>query len=100
MVEVSFRTARLRRSYEESARAIRQWGPDVGRKYITRVNLLYAVSDLQAAYSIRSLRLHPLKGARKGELSIYLTGRWRLIVTPGDTEESVIIQEVSNHYDD
>ena len=55
---------------------------------------------MQAAYNIRSLRLHPLKGARKGELSIYLTGRWRLIVTPGDTEESVIIQEVSNHYDD
>ena len=99
-MEVSFRTARLRRNYEESARAIRQWGPDVGRKYITRINQSYAVRDLQEAYNIRSLRLHPLKGAREGELSIYLTGWWRLIVTKGDTEESVIIREVSNHYDD
>ena len=99
-MEVSFRTARLRRSYEESARAVKQWGPTVGRKYVTRINQLYAVRDLQEAYNIRSLRLHPLKGAREGELSIYLTGRWRLIVTKADTEESVIIREVSNHYDD
>ena len=33
-------------------------------------------------------------------MSIYLTGRWRLIVTKGDTEETVVIEEVSNHYDD
>ena len=99
-MEVSFRTARLRRSYEESARAVKQWGLAVGRKYITRINELYAVRDLQEAYNIRSLCLHPLKGSREGELSICLTGRWRLIVTKADTEESVIIREVSNHYDD
>ena len=43
---------------------------------------------------------HPLRGARRGELSIYLTGRWRLIVSKGDTAESIIIEGVSNHYDD
>ena len=80
-MEVTFSTNRLRRSYEESARATRQWGADVGRKYITRINQLYAVKDLRGAYSIRSMRLHPLKGSRRGELSIYLTGQWRLIVT-------------------
>ena len=99
-MEVSFETARLRRNYEESARAIRQWGPQVGRKYITRVKELYAIRDFGEAYKIQSLRLHPLKGAKRGELSIYLTGRWRLIVTKGDTEEHVIIEEVSNHYGD
>ena len=31
-------------------------------------------------------------------MSIHLTDRWRLIVTPGDTEESVVVEEVSNHY--
>lgn len=99
-MEVSFRTNRLQRNYEESARAIRQWGPDVGRKYITRINALYAVRNFQEVYNIRAMRLHPLKGSKRGELSIYLTGRWRLIVTKGHTEESVTIEEVSNHYDD
>ena len=71
-MEVSFRTNQLRRYYEESSRAIRQWGADVGRKYITRINQLYAVRDFQEAYHLRSMRLHPLKGSKRGELSIYL----------------------------
>ena len=88
-MEVTFNTNQLRRNYEESARATRQWGADVGRKYITRINELYAVRDFQDAYNIRSMRLHPLKGSKRGELSIYLTGKWRLIVMKGHTEEQV-----------
>ena len=99
-MEVAFRTNQLQRAYQESSRAIRAWGPEVGRRYITRVNELYAVEDLQAAYNVRSMRLHPLKGSKRGELSIYLTGKWRLIVTKGETDEGVVIREVSNHYDD
>ena len=99
-MEVAFRTNQLRRNYEESARAIQQWGADVGRKYITRISELYAVKDFQLAYNIRSMHLHPLKGSKKGELSIYLTGKWRLIVAKGGNEEQVIVKEVSNHYDD
>ena len=100
MVEVTFRSNQLRRNYEKSDRAARQWGADVGRKYITRVNQLYAAKDLNEAYNIRSMRLHPLKGSKRGDLSIYLTGKWRLIVTKGGTEEQVTVKEVSNHYDD
>ena len=44
--------------------------------------------------------LHLLRGARKGELSIASTGRWRLIVTKVESDESLTIEEVSNHYDD
>ena len=99
-MEVSFRTKRLLRNYEESDRAIRQWGANVGRQYVKRINELYAVKDFQEAYNVRSMRLHPLKGSRRGELSIYLIGRWRLIVTEGETEEHVIVEEVSNHYGD
>ena len=99
-MEVAFRTNQLRRNYAESARAIRDWGRDVGRKYVTRINELYAVSDFQELYNIRSMRLHPLKGTKRGELSIHLTGKWRLIVTKDETEHLVTIREVSNHYDD
>lgn len=99
-MQVTFRTNRLLRNYEQSARAVRDWGPDVGRKYVTRVNQLYAVKDFQEAYKIKSMRIHPLKGSKRGDLSIFLTGRWRLIVAKGDTEAQVQIREVSNHYDD
>ena len=99
-MEVTFRTNQLRRNYQEFARAARQWGANVGRKYIIRINELYAVKDFRELYSIRSMRLHPLKGSKRGELSIYLTGKWRLIVMKCNTEEQVIVKEVSNHYDD
>ena len=100
MMEVIFRTNELRRCYDEAARAIQRWGPDVGRRYVTRIETLARVEDFRTLYQIQRLRLHPLQGTRRGELSIYLTGRWRLIVTRGDNEDSVIIEEVSNHYDD
>ncbi|MCE2438190.1 MAG: type II toxin-antitoxin system RelE/ParE family toxin [Candidatus Latescibacteria bacterium] len=99
-MEIAFRTNRLRRNYEASDGAVRDWGAEVGRKYITRINALYAVKNLQEVYSIRSMRLHPLKGSKRGELSISLTGKWRLIVTKGESEECITISEVSNHYDD
>ena len=99
-MEVAFATDRLERNYRESSRAIREWGPNVGRRYITRINQLYALRDFQSVYSVRSMRLHPLKGAKRGEMAIDLGGRWRLIVEKGDSEEHVIIREVSNHYDD
>ena len=99
-MEVAFRTSQLRRCYEESDRATRRWGAEVGRAYIRRIQMLYALKDFQDAYHRAALRLHPLRSSRRGELSIYLTGRWRLIVTKGDNEQTVNIEEVSNHYDD
>ena len=99
-MEVTFRTRQLQRCYEESARAVQRWGPEVARKFVTRIKQLHAIADLQQAYNIRAMRLHALRGSNRGELSITLTGRWRLIVTKGEREDSVIIEEVSNHYDD
>ena len=99
-MEVTFRTRQLRRCYEESARAVQRWGPEVARKFVTRIKQLRAIADFQQAYTVRAMRLHALRGSNRGELSITLTGRWRLIVTKGEREDSVIIEEVSNHYDD
>ena len=98
-MDVVFRNNQLRRCYAESAQAIWRWGPEVGRSYITRINMLSELADFPAAYRVRALRLHPLHGARDGYLSIALTGRWRLIVTRA-ADDTVIIEEVSNHYDD
>ena len=47
------------------------------------------------------LRCHPLKGNRKGQYAINLTGFYRLIFTvEGDKLHIAMIEEVSKHYDD
>lgn len=99
-MEVIFRTRQLQRNYEESARAIMEWGYDVGRVYVNRIREIRAVRHFHQLHGIPKFRMHPLRGARSSQMSIYLTGRWRLIVSRGDTSQSIIIEEVSNHYDD
>lgn len=99
-MEVTFASNRLAQCFEESRRADRQWGVAVARKYITRVNELYAASDFDALGKIRSLRLHRLMGERQGQHAIDLTGQWRLIITQGEAADQVTVEEVTNHYDD
>lgn len=99
-MEVSFRTNRLENNYRESAGAVRDWGFAVGRKYVSRINQLRRVRDFREAYAIRSFNLHPLRGNRAGTFAISLNARWRLIVSRGDSERSVIIEEVSDRYGD
>lgn len=99
-MQVVFRTRQLERNYDNADRAVMDWGRDVGRRYVRRINQIIAARNVYDLYSLPFLRMHPLQGSRTGELSIYLTGRWRLILTRGDTSEIVMIEEVSNHYDD
>ncbi len=99
-MELSFKNEQLRKSYEQSGKAIKKWGPPVARKYIARVEQLYAVSNFQEIFKIRAMHFHLLKGPYKGKYSITLAGRWRLIVTKGDSEERLNMEEVSNHYGD
>jgi len=98
-VEVHFRSKSLRRCYEDSADGARAWGPVVGRKYILRVNVLYAVKQFSELYSIRALRLHELKGERKGQYAITVHDRWRLLLTRV-TDDTVRVEEVTQHYGD
>ena len=99
-MQVYFRTNGLRRNYEESAQAIRSWGPIVGRRYIIRVTELYDARDFESLTQIRSMRIHQLRGRFEGMWAINLTGAWRLIVSKGESEQEIIIEEVSNHYGD
>lgn len=99
-MEVTFQTQRLQRCYEDINKAIQRWGEPVAKKYVNRVNSLRAAGNFRMIYQMRAFRLHPLKGSRRGDLSIYLVGRWRMIVRQGNSEEHVIIAEVSNHYGD
>ena len=97
---VKFRNQTLRKSYEDANRASREWGPRVARRYIQRIEQIEAMPNFHSLFSIQSLRLHPLKGNRRRQYALRLVGRYRLIIEQDDTSDTVLVSEVSNHYDD
>jgi len=99
-MDIQFLSRQLQRCYEHESVALRAWGPEVGRRYIQRLDLILAADTFNSLLSMRYLRLHPLSGDRAGEWSITLRGRWRLIVEPSGDGRLLLIREVSNHYGD
>lgn len=99
-LEIQFRTNTLRKRYQFSNLAFKAYGEQVGRKYIQRINIIKQAKNIEELKSIRTLRCYPLKGDRKGEWAVKLTGFYRLIFTLiGENLEIVRIEEVSKHYD-
>jgi plasmid maintenance system killer protein len=98
-MEVNFGSGQLLRCYQESDRAVRKWGREVGRKYIARIQALYAAKKFDDLFTIRSLGMHELKGGRKGQYGIILHDRWRLVIVRVG-EDTVRVQEVTKHYGD
>lgn len=100
-MEVEFRTRRLQLCYVESAVGVQAWGARVARRYVERINILKHVKSVAELHKIAALRLHPLKGSRRGQHSITLVDRWRMVVTfKAEAVTVVRIEEVSAHYGD
>ena len=97
-MQVAFRSRRLERCYRESSRAIREWGPQVGRRYVQRIDALLEAGQRSHVQSVRAYDLHPLTGDRRGQHAIRLTGQVRLIVS-FDSEDRVTIEEVVDYHD-
>lgn len=100
-MHVEFQSQRLRKQYEDHRQAERTYGKQVARRYIERVNIIRKARDLDELRDLPGLKCHPLKGERKGQWAVNLTGFYRLIFTlQGEQLEIVRIEEVSKHYDD
>lgn len=97
-MRLRFRSTRLRRAYERSDHATRRWGPDVARRYVTRLNTIQAVQRWEDLFNRPELGLHPLHGDRRGEFAIRLTGRWRLIVVPSEDGDEITIINVEDYH--
>lgn len=99
-MRVRFRHRRLEQSFIDAQRATRRWGPMAGARYIQRITTLMAAEKLDDLFSLRSLRLHPLRGSREGQYALTLHGRWRLIVSHSEEQSEILVEEVSHHYGD
>ncbi len=98
-MRIEFSNNRLARAYAEPERAIRQWGDQIGIRYVQRVRMVENADRWEDLQSFRALRIHPLRGSRRDQWAVNVTGRWRLIVTRPD-QDTVRIEEVSAHYGD
>ena len=100
-MDVKFRTRKLQSQYECHADAKMAYGAQVARKYIQRVNIIKQARDIEELKRLPGLNCHPLKGDRKGQWALSLTGFHRLIFTlEGSRLDIVCMEEVSKHYGD
>ena len=100
-MEIRFRKVKLKKQYDDYRQAEKAYGVQVGRRYIQRINIVKNSASINDLIKIEALSCHRLKGDRKGQWALKLTGFYRLIFTlVGDTLEIVQIEEVSKHYDD
>lgn len=98
---VKFRKKKMEKCYLEAKEASKAFGAEVARKYIQRINLIKQTRNIDELTALPGLRCHPLKGERKGQYAVNLTGFYRLIFTlNGEALEIVLIEEVSKHYGD
>lgn len=101
LLEVKFRNKKLEKCYQKSKDAIREFRPEVARRYIERINIIKHTKNIDELKKLPALRCHSLKGNRAGQWAVNLTGFYRLIFTlEGEVLEIARIEEVSKHYDD
>lgn len=72
-------------------------GSWVGPASIERVQDIIDAKDVDVLSKLVRARFHPLTENLRGFHALDLAGRWRLIVSLHD--EGIMIEEVSNHYD-
>ena len=100
-MEVRFRTRRLEQCYLEFRLANREFGAEVARRYIQRIQIVKNTRSVDELRRLPALLFHALSGAWEGQYAINLTGFYRLIVTLEGAELQIVrVEEVSKHYGD
>jgi proteic killer suppression protein len=76
---------------------------EILRQFKKKVQILMSIEALDELVNFRSLHFEPLKGDRKGEYSIRLNLKYRLLFFIEQDNQMVIevlvIQEISKHYE-
>ena len=98
-MDIQFAAGRLEAASRSISEAMRLFGTAVGRKYIQRLAIIRAADRVAELYGHRSLRFHPLRGDRTGQLAMSLTGNYRLMMEPMG-EDAVRILGVEDYHGD
>ncbi len=102
-MKVAFKTKELERLYViplNELRGKQKFSREVIKQYQVKVRILTVIEKLKDLHPIRSLNFESLSGNRKGQFSIRLNKRFRLIFTEVEDELIEIeIIEISKHYE-
>ena len=99
-MQVEFATQRLKRLFTDHKLAAKQLGADVARRYVGRIELLYALPTFDEVRTAPGLRCHLLEPKERGYWALNVTGRWRLTVQPLREGHAVSIEDLTHHYGD
>ena len=99
-MEVRFRRSYLRRYANDTSQATRRWGHPAGVRFTDAISFIRDAYRFEDLFSVRHWGLHPLRANRKGEYAIRITGRLRLIVEYDANSRTVLVKEVTDHYED
>ena len=79
MIEVSYRTAQLRKVCEDAEVATKKYGSEMAEKIQLRIMQIQAATSVEMLVQRRVGRCHPLQGDRKGQYDMDLTHPYRLV---------------------
>ena len=85
----------------ESGKGLSDYPPEVVAAFQRRLATIAAATSEQDLYGLAALHYEKLQGRRRGQRSMRLHDRWRLIVAIEEDMQgqSMVILEISNHYD-
>lgn len=85
---IEYRTRKLQTLCETQEAARRQWGTNVAKRLFQRLTEIAGADFLADLFNLPAARCHQLKGNRKGQFAVDLSGGCRLIFEPlGEPEE-------------
>jgi proteic killer suppression protein len=79
---IQFKSSKLKKQCENPARAAKDFGADIGRRLIQRINELESAVSLNDIKMLPSARLHRLQGNRSNSYAVDLVHPFRLIFSP------------------
>lgn len=82
VVDIAFRSTKLKKECEDPARAQARWGAEVSRAVIRRLDQVRAATCLEDLSPQLPIRRHKLGGTRKGQYALNLPHGLRLVVQP------------------
>ena len=83
-MDILFRTSKFRKRCNSSVDATKEWGPEMAKRLMQRLDELRDADTLAHLASLPQARCHELVADREGQLSVDLKHPYRLIFEPAD----------------
>jgi proteic killer suppression protein len=81
-MDIAYKTKKLGKIFSSGGRLVKEYGSERARKIRMRQDFLRAAANLAQVPATPPTRRHELKGDRKGQFAVDLTGNHRLVFEP------------------